>query len=76
LAADESPSLPYDKNIADQRRKYGDNMMKKAEENLQTQRQYDTEKADKLAYAKKLRQEEKEKQDALEVCIPPVHSVD
>ncbi|KAF9647341.1 RNA polymerase II-associated protein [Thelephora ganbajun] len=66
LAADESPSLPYDRNIADQRRKYGDNMMRKADEHLQTQRQYDTEKAEKLAYAKKLRQEEKEKQEALE----------
>lgn len=68
MAADESPSLPYDKNIADQRRKYGDNMMKKAEEHLQTQRQYDAGKAEKLAYAKKLRQEEREKQEALEVC--------
>jgi len=76
LAADESPSLPYDKNIADQRRKYGDNMMKKAEEHLQTQRQYDGEKAEKMAYAKKLRQEEKDKQDAIEVCVPPLYSVD
>lgn len=66
LAADESPSLPYDKNIADQRRKYGDNMMKKADEHLQAQRQYDSERAEKLAHAKKLRQDEKEKQEASE----------
>ena len=44
-------------------------MMKKAEEHLQTQRQYDAGKAEKLAYAKKLRQEEREKQEALAVCI-------
>lgn len=46
-------------------------MMKKADEHLQAQRQYDAEKADKLAYAKRLRQEEKDKQEALEVCILP-----
>lgn len=75
MAADESPSLPYDKNIADQRRKYGDNMMRKADEHLQTQRQYDTEKADKMAYAKKLRQEERDKQEALEVRTASLPSV-
>jgi len=72
LAADESSSLPYDKNIADQRRKYGDNMMKKADEHLQTQRQHDSEKAEKLAYAKKLRQDERDKQEAIEVCLAPL----
>ena len=70
MAADEASSLPYEKNIADQRRKYGDNMMRKADEHLQTQRQYDAEKAEKLAYAKKLRQDEREKQEALEVRAP------
>lgn len=49
-------------------------MMKKAEEHLQTQRQHDAGKAEKLAYAKKLRQEEKEKQEASEVCIPTLPS--
>ena len=44
-------------------------MMKKADEHLQAQRQYDADKAEKLAYAKKLRQDEKEKQEALEVRI-------
>lgn len=50
-------------------------MMKKAEEHLQTQRQYDTGKAEKLAYAKKLRQEEREKQEAVAVCILALPSV-
>ena len=50
-------------------------MMKKAEEHLQTQRQYDTGKAEKLAYAKKLRQDEREKQEALAVRIPILPSV-
>jgi len=50
-------------------------MMRKAEEHLQTQRQYDTEKAEKLAHAKKLRQDEREKQEALEVRIPVLRSV-
>ena len=45
-------------------------MMRKADEHLQTQRQYDAEKAEKLAYAKKLRQDEREKQEALEVRAP------
>ena len=50
-------------------------MMKKAEEHLQTQRHHDTGKAERLAYAKKLRQEEREKQEALEVCFPILPSV-
>jgi len=50
--------------------------MRKADEHLQTQRQYDAEKAEKLAYAKKLRQEEREKQEALEVRIPVIRSMD
>jgi len=49
--------------------------MRKADEHLQTQRQYDAEKAKKLAYAKKLRQDEREKQEALEVRIPILRSV-
>ena len=51
-------------------------MMRKADEHLQTQRVHDAEKAEKLAYAKKLRQDEKEKREALEVRIFPLCSVD
>ena len=59
--------VPYNREIADQRRKYGDNMLKKGEEHLATQRQYESEVQSKLDTARQKRQEEKERQEALEV---------
>ncbi|THH14902.1 hypothetical protein EW146_g5490 [Bondarzewia mesenterica] len=61
LAADSSPVLPYNREIADQRRKYGDSMLRRADEHLAVQRQYETERHARLEAARQMRQEEKEK---------------
>jgi len=66
LAADRSPNVPYDWEIADQRRKYGDSMLRRGDEHLATQRVYEDEQEAKLAVARQRRQEEKERQTALE----------
>ena len=69
LAADKSAVVPYDRDIADNRRKYGDGLLRKAEEHLANQRQFEKETHDRLELARQKRQEEKERQDALEVSI-------
>ncbi|TDL26025.1 TPR-like protein [Rickenella mellea] len=66
LAADKSPSLPYNKDIADQRRKYGDSMLRKGDEHLATQRQYEDELDAKLQGARQKRQEERDRLTAIE----------
>ncbi|KAH9484994.1 Tetratricopeptide repeat protein 1 [Psilocybe cubensis] len=66
LAADKSAAVPYDRDIADNRRKYGDGMLRKAEEHLKNQRQHEMETRSKIEAARQRRQEEKERQDALE----------
>ncbi|KAF8229067.1 RNA polymerase II-associated protein [Tricholoma matsutake] len=65
LASDRSP-VPYSCDIADQRRKYGDTMLRKGDEHLTSQRQYESEAQAKLDAARRRRQEEKEHQEALE----------
>ncbi|KAF9464960.1 RNA polymerase II-associated protein [Collybia nuda] len=66
LASDTSPIIPYNRDIADQRRKYGDNMLKKGDEHLASQRQFEAESQARLDAARRKRQDEKERQDALE----------
>ncbi|PPQ83611.1 hypothetical protein CVT25_006296 [Psilocybe cyanescens] len=66
LAADKSASVTYDRDIADNRRKYGDGLLRKAEEHLKNQRQYEAETQSRLEAARQRRQEEKERHDALE----------
>ncbi|KDQ55690.1 hypothetical protein JAAARDRAFT_37100 [Jaapia argillacea MUCL 33604] len=66
LAADPSSQVPYSKDIADQRRKYGDGMLRKVEEHLVGQRQYEAEAQAKLDTARQKRQEEKERLETLE----------
>lgn len=59
--------VPYSREIADQRRKYGDNMLRKGDEHLAAQRQFEAEALGRIETARKKRQEEKERQEALEV---------
>jgi RNA polymerase-associated protein CTR9 len=77
LASASATMLPYSRELADQRRKYGDNMLKKAEEHLSGQRAFEAEKAEKLEIARRIRQGEKDKQEAAEVrsfCSSPLHA--
>lgn len=64
---DKSPLVPYSRDIADQRRKYGESMLRKADEHLATQRQFETDAQAKLSSARQKRQEERDRQEALEV---------
>ncbi|CDO69163.1 hypothetical protein BN946_scf185042.g65 [Trametes cinnabarina] len=66
LAADKSPQVPYSRDIADQRRKYGESMLRRCEEQVATQRQWEAEAQAKIEAARQRRQEEKERQDAAE----------
>ncbi|KAF8813945.1 RNA polymerase II-associated protein [Phlegmacium glaucopus] len=66
LAGDKSAVVPYDRDIADNRRKYGDTMLRKAEEHLTNQRQFEAENQARLETARRKRQEERERHEALE----------
>lgn len=68
LAADTSPFLPYSVELADQRRKYGESMLRRADEHLSAQREFEAEAQARLEAARQKRQEEKQRQEALEVC--------
>ena len=52
LAADNSPQVPYSRDIADQRRKYGESMLRRCEEHLSTQKQYEAEAQAKIEAAR------------------------
>lgn len=61
--------VPYDRDLADERRKYGEGMLRKGDEHLATQRQYETEVQAKLGAARQKRQEEKDRLKLEEVRI-------
>lgn len=67
LAADKSPVVPYNKELAEQRKKYGDGVLRRCDEQLAIQRQHEAGAKAKLDAARQKRQEEKDRQDALEV---------
>jgi len=69
LAVDKAQFLPYSREIADQRRKYGESMLRKGVEHLAAQEQYEAEVKERLDATRLTRQEEKERQEALEVCF-------
>ncbi|RPD78632.1 RNA polymerase II-associated protein [Lentinus tigrinus ALCF2SS1-7] len=66
LAADTVHAVPYSRDIADQRRKYGESVLRRCEEHLSTQKQYEAESQAKVQAARQRRQEEKERQEAAE----------
>ncbi|KZT10920.1 RNA polymerase II-associated protein [Laetiporus sulphureus 93-53] len=66
LAVDKSPQVPYSRDMADQRRKYGDSMLRKCDDHLAAQKQWEAEAQAKLEAARQRRQQEKEQQEALE----------
>jgi RNA polymerase-associated protein CTR9 len=66
LANDKSDIVPYSRDIADQRQKFGDTLLRRKEEQLENQRSYEQESHARLAAARQKRQEEKDRLDALE----------
>lgn len=69
LAADPSSTVPYNRDIADQRRKYGESVLRRCDEQIAVQKQHESETHAKMEDARRKRQEEKEKQEALEVRV-------
>src|SRR5688572_10770925 len=69
LAKDKGP-VPYDRDIADNRRKYGDTMLRKTQDHLSNQRQYEADNQARLDSARRKRQEDRDRQEALEVRLP------
>jgi RNA polymerase-associated protein CTR9 len=61
--------VPYNRDIADQRRKYGDNMLRKGDEHLAAQKQHEAEVQARLDAARRKRQEEKERLEEQEVSL-------
>jgi hypothetical protein len=59
--------VPYSRDIADQRKKYGDNMLRRGDEHLATQKAYEAETQARIEIARRKRQEEKERLDEIEV---------
>jgi RNA polymerase-associated protein CTR9 len=67
LADDQTRPLPYDTDLADQRARYGDGLLRKAPEQLARQEAYEGEAATRVEEARRLRAEEQEKIRAAEV---------
>ena len=67
LASDPSTFLPYNREIADQRRKYGESILRKADEHLAAQEAYEREVQQKQDAARQRRMDEKERLENLEV---------
>ncbi|KAN0116355.1 RNA polymerase [Russula decolorans] len=66
LAADPASAVPYDRDLAEERKKYADSMLRRAEEHLSVQRQYEAEQAARLEGARQKRAAERERIEALE----------
>jgi RNA polymerase-associated protein CTR9 len=67
LADDRSGALPYDADLADQRAKYGDGLLKRAPEQLEKQQVYESEAQARVEEARRIRDEEKKKLQEAEV---------
>jgi RNA polymerase-associated protein CTR9 len=66
LAADSASVVPYSRDIADQRRKYGESMLRRGDEHLATQKEFEAEAQAKLVAARLRRQMERDKLEAIE----------
>ena len=67
LADDKSPSLTYNRDMADQRRKYGEGMLRKSAEHLAAQEKHEADMKARLENARQQRADEKHRQDEIEV---------
>jgi RNA polymerase-associated protein CTR9 len=71
LATDPASAVPYDRDLAEERKKYADSMLRRAEEHLSAQRQYEAEQAARLEGARQKRAAERERIELLEVRSSP-----
>ena len=70
LAADPASAVPYDRDMAEERKKYADSMLRRAEEHLSAQQQHEAEQAARLEGARQRRAAERERVEAVEVRSP------
>lgn len=56
--------MPYSREIADQRRKYGESLLRRADEQVAAQEQHEAAQEARLTEARRARQEEKERVNA------------
>jgi len=68
LAGDKSGALPYDADLADQRARYGDGLLRRAPEQITKQEAYESEAHARVEAVRKLRAAEQERIRAAEVC--------
>ncbi|KAL7422109.1 protein required for normal CLN1 and CLN2 G1 cyclin expression [Cryptotrichosporon argae] len=68
LAADKSGALPYDADLADQRARYGEGLLRRAPEQLERQETYESEAKARVEEARKLRAEEQARIQAAEAA--------
>ncbi|EIW83541.1 RNA polymerase II-associated protein [Coniophora puteana RWD-64-598 SS2] len=66
LTADPSAAVPYDRELAEQRMKYGEGMLRRAEEQIANQRQFEDEAREKLDAVRQRRLEERLRLEAIE----------
>ncbi|KAJ4490912.1 RNA polymerase II-associated protein [Lentinula aciculospora] len=66
LASDKSQQVPYSRDIADQRRKYGENMLRKKDDHISAQTKHEGDSQARLDVARQIRLEERQRQEALE----------
>lgn len=64
LADDKSGPLPYDADLADQRARYGEGLLRKAPEQIAKQEAYESETAARVEEARRLRAEEQARIEA------------
>ena len=62
--------LPYDKDLADQRARYGDGLLRKAPEQISRQEVYENEAAARVEEVRRVRAAEQAKIQAAEVSLP------
>lgn len=66
LADEKSGAVPYSKDVADQRRKYGDTLLRRSDEQMAAQTEYEAALEARIAEAKQRRLDEKLRLEAAE----------
>jgi hypothetical protein len=58
--------------MADQRRKYGESVLRRCDEQIAIQKQHENETQAKMDDARRKRQEDRDRQEAIEVSMPNI----
>lgn len=72
LASDPASAVPYDRDLAEERKKYADSMLRRADEHLSAQRQHEGEQTARMEGARQRRAAERERIEAIEVRLLPI----